>query len=551
MILIPLAVERDGSRVRITAQHVDVTVDTPGSTQFQEGKGARGDGILEPRLVADGPTGRHGREVTPAVLGGEFRGVEGVRAEVRLDAVTVVIGVSQTAEIGKACRLGGRVAVFLGRIIQHIVQIPEVGLVSLEDVRTGGRTVYIIRFVMDEGRTGHHVETVLPGKDLVVVRKVLPLIVEPCVGFSPEGVCLGVRFTVGVVRCLITVYVALGDAEAEAAGDDQALDRLEIRKQHALDIDASARAVGGVPLYERAAASGFVDGGGGEPAVLVAQETVGVLGSAGQDRLVFIPVILVELAGISPIDRSGRVDGHERLEGGAIALLGNGFGRPLFERDVVSHLKPVRETVIGIQLGGKPLVKILVTPDDTILVDIIERCEIMAVLVTALEGQGVLGTPGRSEVFIEPIRIKTIVIRILQHILDGITLQFLVVDELLGVQHLRLMRKRLKDVFAGIGDGCRSFSALLGGDENHTIARFSAIDGRGSRILEDLHGLDQRRVEILDAADLEAVHNDERSDVAAVGRNTTDLNSSAASRRAGVGDDLDTGHLSLKGGGGI
>ena len=347
------------------------------------------------------------------------------------------------------------------------------------------------------------------------------------------------------------MYVALGDAEAEAAGDDQALDRLEIRKQHALDIDASARAVGGVPLYERAAASGFVDGGGGEPAVLVAQETVGVLGSAGQDRLVFIPVILVELAGIGPIDRSGRVDGHERLEGGAIALLGNGFGRPLFERDVVSHLKPVRETVIGIQLGGKPLVKILVTPDDTILVDIIERCEIMAVLVTALEGQGVLGTPGRSEVFIEPIRIKTIVIRILQHILDGITLQFLVVDELLGVQHLRLMRKRLKDVFAGIGDGCRSFSALLGGDENHTIARFSAIDGRGSRILEDLHGLDQRRVEILDAADLEAVHNDERSDVAAVGRNTTDLDSSAASRRAGVGDDLDTGHLSLKGGGGI
>ena len=170
----------------------------------------------------------------------------------------------------------------------------------------------------------------------------------------------------------------------------------------------------------------------------------------------------------------------------------------------------------------------------------------MAVLVTALEGQGVLGTPGRSEVFIEPIRIKTIVIRILQHILDGITLQFLVVDELLGVQHLRLMRKRLKDVFAGIGDGCRSFSALLGGDENHTIARFSAIDGRGSRILEDLHGLDQRRIEILDAVDLEAVDNDERSDFAAVGRYATDVDFSAASWSSGVRDDLNARHLSLK-----
>ena len=223
----------------------------------------------------------------------------------------------------------------------------------------------------------------------------------------------------------------------------------------------------------------------------------------------------------------------------------------MFERDVVSHLKPVRETVIGIQLGGKPLVKILVTPDDTILVDIIERCEIMAVLVTALEGQGVLGTPGRSEVFIEPIRIKTIVMRILQHILDGIALQFFVVNELLGVQHLRLMRKRLKDVLAGIGNGCRSFSTLLRGDENHTVTCFCTIDCGGSRILEDLHRFDQGRIEILDAADLEAVDDDERSDVAAVGRHTTDLDSSAATRRSGVGDDLDTGHLSLEGGGGV
>ena len=93
---------------------------------------------------------------------------------------------------------------------------------------------------MDEGHTGHHVEIVLPCKDLVVVRKILPLIVEPRVGGGPEGVCLGVRLTVGVVRSLITVGVALGDAEAEAAGDDQALDRLEIREQHAFDIDALA-----------------------------------------------------------------------------------------------------------------------------------------------------------------------------------------------------------------------------------------------------------------------------------------------------------------------
>ena len=78
MILIPLAVERDGGGVRISAQHVDVTVDTPGCAHFQEGNGAGGDGILEPTLVADRPTCGHGGEVTPAVLGGEFRRVEGL-----------------------------------------------------------------------------------------------------------------------------------------------------------------------------------------------------------------------------------------------------------------------------------------------------------------------------------------------------------------------------------------------------------------------------------------------------------------------------------------
>ena len=145
------------------------------------------------------------------------------------------------------------------------------------------------------------------------------------------------------------------------------------------------------------------------------------------------------------------------------------------------------DTVIGVQLGGKPLVKIFVPPDDTILVDIIERREVMAHFVAALEGECVLGAPGRAEVFIEPIRIPAIVIGILQHFLDGIALQFLVVDELLGVQHLRLVRKRLKDEFAGISNGRLSFPALLGGDENHTIACFCTIDSRGGRILEDLH----------------------------------------------------------------
>ena len=96
-------------------------------------------------------------------------------------------------------------------------------------------------------------------------------------------------------------------------------------------------------------------------------------------------------------------------------------------------------------------------------------------------------------------------------------MQSFVVDELLGVQHFRLMRKRLIDELGGISNGGLSFPTLLCGDENHTITCFCTIDGRGSRILEDLHRLGQGRLEILDAADLKAVDNDERSNVATVG----------------------------------
>ena len=175
----------------------------------------------------------------------------------------------------------------------------------------------------------------------------------------------------------------------------------------------------------------------------------------------------------------------------------------------------------------------------------------MARIVATLEGDGVLGAPGRVEVFVKPVCVRAIVIRILQHILDGVALQSFVVDELFRVQHLRLMRKRLIDEFAGIRNGGISFSALLRGDEYHTVTRFCAIDRGGSRILEDLHGLDQRRIEILDAVDLEAVDNDERSDFAAVGRYATDVDFSAASWSSGVRDDLNARHLSLKGGCGI
>ena len=59
IILIPAAALRDRSCVGIAAQHGDVTVTTPRSTELQEGNDIRGDARLKELLIADGPTCRN------------------------------------------------------------------------------------------------------------------------------------------------------------------------------------------------------------------------------------------------------------------------------------------------------------------------------------------------------------------------------------------------------------------------------------------------------------------------------------------------------------
>ena len=112
--------------------------------------------------------------------------------------------------------------------------------------------------------------------------------------------------------------------------------------------------------------------------------------------------------------------------------------------------------------------------------------------------------------------------------------------------HHATLGEVLAGEFAGVAHGSLAVAALLGGHEDDTVTSLGAVDSCGGGVLQDLDGFDHRRVEILDAADLQTVDDVEGSDVAAVGGVTADADVSSGTRGA-VGDDVDTGSLALEG----
>ena len=251
-VLIPRGVVVDGGGIRVVVQDVDVTVDTPGSTELQEGNGLTGNIVAEERLVGNGPTGGDGGEEAPALVGGKLGGVERIGTEVTLQAVAVVIAPHQTGEVGQVRTAARGVAEALGRrgLAVHVVHVDEVGLVTGEDVRTGGVRAHVVAAVLDEGHTGHGAEGVL-AEVHVVVEEVLPLIVQAGVGAGGDGVGLGQRHRVRVVRCAVIVVVAVADAVTQAGGEHEALEDVEVTEHGAADAHAAARAPAARELDQR------------------------------------------------------------------------------------------------------------------------------------------------------------------------------------------------------------------------------------------------------------------------------------------------------------
>ena len=183
----------------------------------------------------------------------------------------------------------------------------------------------------------------------------------------------------------------------------------------------------------------------------------------------------------------------------------------------------------------------------------------MTVLITAGEAQGMLLAPGGLDIGVDPVLvddtaliIRMVVIELGHQLLEVLLAIFEVdvLDEVITT-HQRALVEVLQSGLRGIVDGSLAVRTALGGHQDDTVTSLRTIDGGGGGVLQDLDGLDQGRIQILDAIHLQTVHDVERAKAGGgVGGITTDADGGAGTRGT-VGDDADTGGLTLQGGGGI
>lgn len=182
-----------------------------------------------------------------------------------MEAVTVVIAVGQTAEVGQTRGHAGSIGDALGHAVtgEEVAHITEVLRITGKDVGAGSTGADVVALALDIGHTCHDAEGVLAGKSNVVVCKVLPLIVETSVVACRDAVKVSLDERRAVIRLSEAVAVALVDAIAEAGGEHHTLERHEVRGQGTADVESLAGGIIGVTAYERATSLGFTQTGNG------------------------------------------------------------------------------------------------------------------------------------------------------------------------------------------------------------------------------------------------------------------------------------------------
>ena len=238
-----------------------------------------------------------------------------------------------------------------------------------------------------------------------------------------------------------------GRPVSETGSERKALERSEIGEEDATEVETLVGGFGLVPLDERTAIIIIHIFGRGIPVT-------------GHRILHDVLALLIslqhtggELAGIGIIHRSQRVDREDGTEHGAItALLGNTFGLPAFHGCVDTDLNPVIELVVSIDLGAETGVLVLISNDDTVVSEVVERDEEMSLVVSALEREGVLGRERRFEDHVEPVGVGSVVLIGSQGALHIDTGGLLIGNPFLRAEDLRLFTKGLMRHLEVIGD---------------------------------------------------------------------------------------------------
>ena len=151
-----------------------------------------------------------------------------------------------------------------------------------------------------------------------------------------------------------------------------------------------------------------------------------------------------------------------------------------------------------------------------------------------------------------PVGVLTIIVVLLQKIIGQVAQILVILNILRSIKDFSPLSQRLDGELAAVRN--LSLTAIgstrLGCDDNDTITRLRTIDGSRSGILQYLHALDHRWIQVLDVIHLQTIDDEQRTDITTIGRITTDTDIGSLTRTTRV-DNLHTGSLTLEGSTGI
>ena len=115
------------------------------------------------------------------------------------------------------------------------------------------------------------------------------------------------------------------------------------------------------------------------------------------------------------------------------------------------------------------------------------------------------------------IVINLIVVPVVDKLCLGHVAQVLVIlDIVRSLEELCLLAETLACSLEAIGYVSCALRTVLGGDQYNTITSLSTVDSCRSSVLQNLHRLDERRIQILDVVNLQTVNDEQRAEVTRV-----------------------------------
>ena len=247
----------------------------------------------------------------------------------------------------------------------------------------------------------------------------------------------------------------------------------------------------------------------------------------------------------------GRRGQRVQLEGGehggtVVGTFGDAAGLVVFHLVVGLDFEPGLELPGAVHHEGDALVHIRVTHEHTVVVQVGGGDVQVAPVVAGGEGevvvlhQGILIGIGQPVGVGLEIPVGVEILDIVAAVLDE------VLHVLLGIHHLGHVVQALGGQLIGVADLAFTLTAA-GGDHDDTVTGLGTVDGGGSTVLEDFHGLDVVGVDTGDGVGAPAIHHIQGIG-RTVGGDTADLDARGSARTGGIGEHLDTGRLALESG---